>query len=166
MHLCEVCHKKKATVHYTEIIKNKMVKINLCENCAKEKGVDIYSKFSIADLLSGLSDIEETKSLVENRKCAHCEMSYQQFREVGRFGCSKCYLTFEEMLVPLLEVIHKHSKHVGKAPKRWSEKAVTEVEVKTLEEALQKAIAKEEFEDAAKLRDQIRHLKEAKRRKK
>lgn len=163
--LCEVCHKKKATVHYTEIVKNQMAKINLCEGCAKDKGIDLYSKFSVADLLSGLADIEGTKSVLDDRECAECGMTYQEFKEIGRFGCAECYVTFEEMLKSLFEMIHKASRHVGKVPHRWLKQAAKEVEIKSLENELQKAIHKESFEEAASIRDQIKSLKELKKKK-
>lgn len=163
MMLCESCLKKKATVHYTEIIKNQMVKINLCEDCAKEKGIDIYSKFTVADLLSGLTDLEGAKTLVEDRECPECGMTYGEFKETGRFGCAECYNTFEEMLATLFEAIHKASRHVGKMPKRWSKKGAGEVELKTLEDQLDKAVRAEAFEEAARIRDQIKMLKESKR---
>ena len=164
--LCEVCHKKKATVHYTEIVKSQMVKINLCESCAKVKGIDIYAKFSVADLLSGLTDLEGTKVLVEDRECAKCGMTSREFKDIGRFGCSECYFAFEEMLNPLLEAIHKTTRHVGKVPKNWSKHATTEVDLKNLEDELQKAIHAEAFEEAARIRDKIKELKESKKRRK
>jgi protein arginine kinase activator len=164
--LCEVCHKKKATVHFTEIVKNQMVKINLCAACAKQKGIDIYTKFSVSDLLSGLADLEGGKVFVEDRECAKCGMTSREFKDIGRFGCSECYLAFEEMINPLLEAIHKTSRHVGKVPKRWSKRSLSEVELKNLEDQLQKAIHSEAFEEAARIRDQIKDLKEVKRYKK
>ncbi|MBI1882733.1 MAG: UvrB/UvrC motif-containing protein [Chlamydiae bacterium] len=161
--LCEVCHKKQATVHYTEIIQNKMMKINLCEPCAKEKGIDVYSKFSVADLLSGLADLEAVGASIENESCSQCGMSYREFKEIGRFGCAHCYTTFNELLKPLFEAIHKASRHVGKVPKHWSKHYSGEVELKTLEDQLEKAISGEAFEEAARIRDRIKEVKESKR---
>ncbi|MBI1869639.1 MAG: UvrB/UvrC motif-containing protein [Chlamydiae bacterium] len=161
---CEVCQKKKATVHYTEIVNNQMVKINLCEGCAKGKGIDIYSKFSVSDLLSGLAEIEETEIAHGTQECSRCGMTYREFKDIGRFGCPECYVAFQDFLKPLFEAIHKASRHVGKVPKRWSKHTSQETELKTLEDELTKAITREAFEDAARLRDRIKELKEAKRR--
>ncbi len=166
MVLCEVCHKKKATVHYTEVIKNQMIKINLCEGCAKEKGIDVYSKFSVADLLAGLADLEGGQKISDDLECAECGMQYREFKEVGRFGCAECFTTFGAMLTHLFETIHKTSKHVGKIPKKWLKRESAQKNVKDLEIELEKAIHSEAFEEAARLRDQISAMKEAKRYKK
>lgn len=159
--LCEVCHKKKATVHYTEIVKNQMIKYNLCESCAKDKGITIYAKFSIADLLSGLAEFEGRQTGLEDKKCRTCGMSYQEFKEVGRFGCALCYVEFDDLLKSLLESIHKSTRHIGKFPKRWAKQAATEVELKELEDSLHKAVAAEAFEEAARIRDRIKEIKNA-----
>lgn len=164
--LCEFCHKKKATVHYTEIVKNQMVKMNLCEACAREKGIDVYSKFSVTDLLAGLSDIEGAKSVSEELECSGCGMVYREFKEVGRFGCAECYATFGEILAPLFETIHKSSKHVGKVPKRWLKREGAQTSLKGLEAELEKAVKAEAFEEAARIRDKMKEMKEAKRYKK
>ena len=164
--LCEFCKKLKATVHYTEIINNQMTKVNLCENCAKEKGIDVYPKFDMSDLLAKLTHVEGAPSVIEERSCARCGMTYQKFREIGRFGCSDCYTAFEEMLKPLLEMIHKANRHVGKVPKRWSKKGVVDVNLKALEDELQKAIAHEAYEEAARIRDRMKEIKEKAKRSK
>ena len=117
---CEKCGEREATVHYTEIINNSMVKINLCETCAKKKGIDVSTKFSISELLSGLTEKKETEPIESDRICPSCGLSYRKFQEEGRFGCDQCYDTFAELLDTLFEAIHRSTHHVGKVPSRWS----------------------------------------------
>ena len=154
---CEKCNGKNATVHYTEIINNKMVKINLCEKCAKKKGIDVSSKFSISELLSGLTEKKETEQIQSDRICPSCGLSYKNFQDEGRFRCDQCYETFAELLDSLFEAIHRSTHHVGKIPLRWSKKENEHVD--TLEKRLTKAIQDEDFEKACGLRDKIRGLK-------
>ncbi|MDP3980005.1 MAG: UvrB/UvrC motif-containing protein [Chlamydiota bacterium] len=156
---CESCQKNPATVHYTEIVNNAMVKINLCEDCAKQKGIDLYSKFSMADLLSGLTDVQKPKLSIEDRECANCSMTFRQFRDIGRFGCETCYETFQDLLKPLFEAIHKSTCHVGKVPQKFVNREDSGQRIKRLEEKLEQAIAQEAFEEAAQIRDQIKTLK-------
>ncbi len=174
--LCDICHKREATVHITEIINNKMTELHLCEECAKKKSFQMEQHFGLADLLAGLSDfetpIEETKK--STLKCPNCGLTYEEFRKIGRLGCSKCYTTFESNLKPLLKRIHRATKHVGSAPVKETGKVKKtqakvkseESEINKLKEAMQIAIDKEEFEKAAEIRDKIKELKKNKSKEK
>jgi protein arginine kinase activator len=160
---CDICHANEATVHLTEIINNKMTKLHLCENCAKEKSQEMEEHFGLADLLSGLADlapIVETEEKISGpgMKCSSCGFSFQNFRKMGRLGCPKCYATFKDQLNPLLRKIHGSDTHIGKMPSKKEvvrDKAALVVDLK---QALAKAIGAEEFEEAARLRDRIRAI--------
>ena len=165
--LCDECGKNKATVHLTEIINEQITKLNLCEACAKEKGSDVEQHFGIADLLSALSDVEATSHAAgvpsPKNKCAHCGLTYDDFKKIGRLGCSECYATFRVSLAPLLKRIHGSHQHLGKAPdplhlkeQKVSSKLLEELEA--VKQELLKAVKKEEFEEAAALRDKIKFL--------
>ena len=54
--LCDICQKKQATVHLTEIVDEVMAELHLCEECAREKSIKMEQQFSLADLIGGLSD--------------------------------------------------------------------------------------------------------------
>lgn len=150
-----------------------MTKLDLCEACAKEKGSDVEQHFGIADLLAALSDVEgpasstagsgQTAAAASKTKCAKCGMTYEDFKKIGRLGCGECYTTFKSSLAPLLKRIHGSNQHLGKAPSpvsikeaKASVKINEELEAAKLE--LQKAVKKEEFEEAAALRDKIKFL--------
>lgn len=167
---CDICHKKKATVHLTEIVDDQMSEMHLCENCAKEKSVQMEQQFGLADLLAGLSDfgppVKEKKEV--ETKCENCGTTYEDFRKFGRMGCGKCYSSFRSHLSTLLKKIHGSNKHTGKRPKNFVEPkeektidsapTVAVVTVESLKQELAQAISCEDFERAAELRDKIRDL--------
>lgn len=171
---CDICKKKEATVHVTEIINDEMTELHLCEECAKKKSFQMDKHFGLADLLAGLSDFEsplegvkKDEAKKERLKCSNCGLTYEDFRKIGRLGCSECYSTFKDNLAPLLKRIHKATQHIGSAPlKKASQKSEKtessqeESEIEKLKKEMQKAVEKEAFEKAAKIRDKIKGLKE------
>jgi protein arginine kinase activator len=162
--VCDICGKYEATVHLTEIIDGKTTELHLCEKCAREKGTQMEQHFGITDLLAGLADLGSKLDIEEDVdvKCENCGMSYSDFKKIGRFGCSECYSAFKKYLPSLLKRIHGSSKYVGSFPKTREFKEKKD-ELEKLREKLQRAIDKEEFEEAAKIRDRIRGI-EAKRK--
>ncbi len=156
--LCQVCHKNEATVHYTEVSGSKVIEIHLCEKCAIEKGVSIKPQFLLGGLMSGLVEFEKSTKIVKGKKCPGCGLTYDDFKRMGRLGCSKCYETFKQSLTALLETIHGSSVHAGKVPAIVDRKVDKGLILKKLRERLRKLVEKEEFEEAARLRDEIRKL--------
>jgi protein arginine kinase activator len=142
MLLCCICKEKEATVHLTQIQGDKVQKVDLCEECAKTKGVNDPTGFSLADLLLGLGashEIEQAAGGVEI-KCPRCGFTQADFKKAGRLGCPDCYRTFSEPLDGLLKTMHKDMAD----------------RLKVLQKKLSKAIEGEDFEEAAILRDEIK----------
>ena len=161
--VCDACKKQQATVHLTEIVNDQMTELHLCEACANQKGAQAESHFGLADLLSGLADFGKTQEPEEvvTKACPNCGMTYDDFRKVGRLGCSECYSTFKRSLGSLLKRIHGSPIHLGKSPVRLAKPAkVMKSELADLRRKLERAIEGEEFEEAARLRDQIRRLEQ------
>ncbi|MFH1655275.1 MAG: UvrB/UvrC motif-containing protein [Candidatus Omnitrophota bacterium] len=164
--LCDICKKIQATVHLTEIVDEQMTELHLCEQCAKQKSIQMEQQFGLADLLAGLTDLsKQAKEDIGHvaLRCPNCGLSYEDFRKVGRLGCSKCYVTFKRYLSSLLKKIHGSNQHIGKTPVKVSRTVKVKSELQDLKDRLQKAVLAEEFEEAAKIRDKIREL-ETKRR--
>ena len=160
---CDICGKKKATVHLTEIIDGQMSEMHLCEGCAREKSVQMEQQFGLADLLAGLSDfgkqLKDTPTV--DIKCPNCGTTYDDFRKFGRLGCSQCYEAFKLHLTTLLRKIHGANHHLGKAPVGLSTEIRQTVEnLHDLKTQLMKAIQDEDFEKAAQLRDKIKKIEE------
>jgi len=168
--VCEECKQQQATVHLTEIINDQMTELHLCEACANQKGAQVESHFGLADLLSGLADLGKSPEMeeeVSTKACATCGMSYDDFRKVGRLGCADCYVTFKRSLSALLKRIHGSTHHLGKTPVRLVKPHnKTKNELADLKRRLEKAIEMEEFEEAARLRDQIRDAERQEQRNK
>jgi len=155
---CDICGKKKATVHLTEIVDEQMSEMHLCEDCAREKSVQMEQQFGLADLLAGLSDFGKQVKNVETIKveCPTCGMNYDDFRKFGRLGCSDCYVAFREYLGTLLKKIHGSNRHSGKSPIKMSQVIKDKMDtINDLRHQLQSAIENEDFEKAAQIRDKI-----------
>ena len=156
--LCDVCKCNDATVFLTQIIEGKMQKVNLCDVCSKEKGVQDPTGFALADLLLGIGAAEEIEKGVAAQRCPVCGFTQADFKKTGRLGCSACYATFSEALNALLKAMHKGTSHVGKVPQRAHKALELSDRMRDLSESLQKAVAEENYETAASLRDQIKQL--------
>jgi protein arginine kinase activator len=158
---CDICGKKKATVHLTEIVDDQMTEMHLCEDCARERSVQMEQQFGLADLLAGLTDFgKQVKGYEQVQlKCPRCGMGYDDFKKFGRLGCGDCYTAFEENLASLLKKIHGSSHHMGKTPQAFTVAGKEKMDtLRDLKNMLQQAIQSEDFERAADLRDKIRIL--------
>lgn len=175
--LCSNCGKNEANVRYTRIINGKKTEFALCEECAKKVGLDDID-FSIPINFSNfLSDFFEDDALLPNfakigvEKCPKCGLTYNEFVNNGKFGCGECYNAFSDRLDAILKNLHGSYKHTGRAPKNivkeidvqkqaTQTKKVDEKQekIERLNKDLQKAIKEERYEDAAKIRDEIKKI--------
>ena len=157
--VCDICKKNDATVHLTQIVEgNKLQKADLCESCAKDKGVQDPTGFSLADLLVGLGSADEIKTEGEGSRCPECGYTQADFKKTGRLGCATCWEAFEPGLSSLLKAMHKGTRHVGKVPSKAAHTVALSEKIKELSEELEKAVRSEKYEDAAQIRDQIREM--------
>ncbi len=160
--LCMLCQKKEARVHLTDVKNGKVRKWDLCEECAKAKGVEDPTGFALADLLLGLGANEETGRDTESTEltCPSCGMTQADFKKAGRLGCPACYDTFAEVLAGMLKSMHKGQRHVGKVPRGLKLGREIQERLQSLQRELEAAIAVENYEEAARLRDAIKQLRE------
>ncbi len=159
--VCDVCGKNQATVHLTEIVDDQMTELHLCEECARQKSEQMEQQFGLSDLLAGMVDFgkaPQDKADV-SLKCKKCGLTYTDFKKIGRLGCGECYPAFKKFLAPLLKRIHGSNQHLGKIPLKEPKGAVKKtVDLDTLRQRLTRAIETEAFEEAARIRDQIKEL--------
>jgi len=155
---CDLCG-KPAQVHLTQIVKNQIQKVDLCEECAKTSGVTDPEGFSLADLLakSFAGPAEDTEGV--NLVCEQCGHSARDFKKSGRLGCAACYVALLPVLQPLLAGLHKGGRHKGKAPARQWRRLELSREIEALERQLLVAVKEEDFEAAARCRDQLGALR-------
>ena len=158
--LCCVCKEREASVHLTQITGDKMQKVDLCEECAKNKGVNDTAGFSLADLLLGLGASQEIEQAAggADLTCPRCGFTQADFKKAGRLGCPECYRTFAEAMEGLLKTMHKGTRHVGKVPETLRQTRDITDRLKSLQRKLAKAIETEDFEQAAVLRDEIKQM--------
>ena len=153
--ICDVCKDKSATVYLTQIADGQMQKVNLCEGCAKEKGVTDPTGFALADLLLGLGAEKKLNRSPEERKCLACNFTQSNFKKTGRLGCSECYSIFGDGLESLLKAMHKGTRHIGKVPAQFTAARTFTDRIDELKHRLKIAIRDEHYEEAARLRDVI-----------
>jgi protein arginine kinase activator len=160
--LCCVCKEREAKVHLTQIVQDKMQKVDLCEECASQKGVNDPAGFSLADLLLGLGASQEMEQATGGTelRCPNCGFTQADFKKAGRLGCSECYVTFAEGLESLLKTMHKGTRHMGKVPHTHQKSRDLSEKLKLLQKKLDKAVADEDFEQAASVRDEIKMTKD------
>ena len=161
--VCDVCKANPATVFLTQIIDGKMQKVNLCESCAKEKGVTDPLSFGLADLLPGLvAEAVAGEPGESPQRCPVCGFTQADFKKTGRFGCPDCYNAFADGLAGLLKAMHRRTKHTGKIPSRLRRSTELSARIEKIRKELETAVTDENYEAAARLRDELRNLEPAK----
>lgn len=181
--LCEKCKKKKAVIYYNENIGGEIRSFNLCTECADSMRLSgELEEFSSA--ISGFSSpfTETPKRLsgkqypllvartlpsnTVNKKCPGCGMTLDEISETGYIGCVRCYGFFAEELRDTIESLHlgyfkTDGKYCGGAPRSYREKLEKLKLITELRTQLASAVAKENYEQAATLRDRIREMETA-----
>lgn len=160
--LCDICRDRDATVTLTHAVKGEVSVLHLCQQCARERGIETTVSTPFKNLIGDyLPAVQQQAALAqaEALRCSFCSMTLRDFRQTGRLGCAQCYATFEQSLRELLRRVHGHARHAG----RPYEPPVPEMRgdasaLGNLRERLRRAIASEEFELAAALRDQIKGM--------
>lgn len=157
MEKCDCCD-KPAVIH--EIDTQKGVEIHLCKQHAVDAGYIIPETPPVTELLTQFATAKTAKPASDRRKsCPNCGMTLGRFRKSGLLGCPDCYERFEKQLDPLVTRAHAGgSAHVGRVPKRSSELVDLQSLRRQLVEELDQAVAAEQYERAAKLRDRLSGL--------
>lgn len=159
--LCDKCHENVATVVLTQLVGGQYVKLYLCEKCSNEtEGLMKEDYDSFQHFLSNLINVKSTNYKNDTLKCEVCGMTLDSFRKTSKVGCSNCYKTFNAYFIPLIKRIHSHIEHTGKRPEKRVEELQTIQKIEQLQNELKKAVIREEYELAAKLRDEIKLLKQ------
>jgi len=158
--LCDVCRERDAVIQVTQVTEPPVKQLNLCEKCAAERGIETQltvPKQPLTDFILAVQQKSLPASEGDAVKCAFCQGTMRDFKNTGRLGCAYCYGAFEASLRDLLRRVHGQSRHVGRAyapPRPPVEEGATVLS--ELRDRLKRAIDQEQFEEAAKLRDQIR----------
>ncbi len=180
---CENCGKNNANVKYTQIINGEKKQMFLCEECSQKLGInDLHFNMPInftsflADFFNDMNDISLMPSLdnVNTIKCKKCGLTWDDFLHTGKFGCSNCYDDFELRIDPILRSMQGATNHVGRLgevrqgnevkqnldDKIQKEENENVRKIEKLKNDLKQAIKEERYEDAAKIRDEIKKEEE------
>lgn len=166
---CDKCN-RRATHHSVEIIKGKKIEKHLCDLHAAEEGLSIKAVHTpINELLTNFVKLHSGGSgaqAVTARElvCDTCGLTFAEFREHTLLGCPNCYSAFEAQLGPLLERAHEGgANHIGKVPRRAGSGQDRQEQLMSLRQRLDEAVNREDYELAARLRDDIGQLEADKR---
>ena len=158
---CQKCH-NTATFHITEIVSEEQYEeLHLCELCAQKYLFESQAKPTGAKavLAEQLSE-QEDSPIASTQECSLCGITFAEFRNTGRLGCPNDYQEFRRELLPLLENIHGETKHCGKTPRQMPRNQQSQSELMQLRNQLKQAIQRENYEEAARVRDRIKRLEE------
>jgi len=160
--LCENCNERPATFHVVEITNGEKREVHLCEECARDKKIALPPSLSLNDILSSLMEAQAEKDVPElsDVACPDCGITYAQFKQAGRLGCPRDYALFRKGLLPFLERIHGSVQHKGKMPQQMARDTGRTAELLRLRRELNTAVEREQYEEAATLRDRINSLRE------
>ena len=162
--LCGRCGKAQATYHITNIDGGEKIEQHLCERCAEEEGFEPkQAPAPTSEMLDKFVASARAQRAAPNLACEHCGISYVEFRNQGLLGCPHDYDVFKEVLGPLIERTQDGgTHHVGKTPRSKAAglERTTEQDLHRLRRQLAEAVAAEDYERAAALRDRIRQAEE------
>lgn len=163
--LCEECQKNEAAFSVTITSGGETTTRHLCGECMQKMEVSLTGG-DISGFLSSLLSIlsQSAEETDDSPVCSGCGMHYSAFERTGRLGCAQCYHDFAEQLRLVLQRIHGNIQHEGRKPTHWENTpehpvlSPMEQKREELRQKMEEAVADENFEDAAKYRDELRAL--------
>ena len=151
--LCDNCKKNQAAVYIEQVSGSEKAELNLCYKCS----LDIQAPLSLNNILKGILFGIKTET-INTTNCPSCNLKLIEFRKSGKLGCSQCYPTFKKELDVILKNIQWGVEHRGKIPKKNAANLILKKEIQNLRKELTQAIELEKYEEAARIRDQIKAI--------
>jgi protein arginine kinase activator len=157
--MCENCGKHPATTHIHTVINGVVTDKNLCGYCAAAEDLINPTKTTLTDMLISMFGDNLAKTKLSNTtRCSVCGSTFSDFAETGKAGCANCYTTFYDELLPYLKRVHGSTKHTGNRPQRAPLAVRSEDKIGSLRQKLKELVMSENFEEAARVRDEIKEL--------
>ncbi len=158
---CEMCNVNEATIYLKQVVDGDEKELFVCEECANKHKVELPSSIGLGDFLFGVG-VSSQPLVVEKeekseKSCPHCHLRLSDLNKKSRVGCEHCYEVFADELKPMLESMQKGFVHSGKVP--VSERYA--IKIRQLEQNMARAIERQDFEQAAVIRDNIMAIKES-----
>lgn len=164
--LCQNCNQEQASFHYTQIVNGQKSEFHLCPTCAGKLGYENVGNWEgsplgldlnnfLGNMLHQAKQVKPKSSVV----CPLCGAGQDDLARTGRVGCAQCYTVFGDILRPLISQLHGNASHTGRVPEGADDDIKTRRRLENLENRLKTAVDTQEYEEAAKLRDEINELK-------
>ena len=181
--VCQNCGKNEANVKYTQIVNGVKKEMVLCEECAEKMGISNFKVNMPIHFSNFFDDLFDDEQLLpsfmkeNSNTCTNCGEEYDNFIKTGLLGCPECYNSFENKIDPILKKLQGNTRHVGRGIENKNQKnririnenkdtenvgkaeKTVEEKIAELQEQLKIAIKEERYEDAAKIRDEIKNMK-------
>lgn len=164
--LCDECHVNEACYTVSVMVGETVTQRHLCAECMAKMNMNIASgniKHLLSAILTAITGQEQPGEAVPagpDVVCERCNTTLSQFTKSGRLGCPACYQAFREQLTPMLQQIHGRVQHAGRKPLSTVAAQRIRSEQEELTRQMEQAVAMEDFETAAVLRDRLRALME------
>lgn len=160
--ICQKCHHNLASIRYAEVIHGRVSHLMICSNCYEQMCQGSTTGFEIAGPAPAPKSLKR-QTIGFNidalgQACPACGYALRTLLETGRAGCANCYSAFGEALAPVISERHGALLHKGKAPKMSGGREQTRALLQSKRSILRSALEKEDYEEAARLRDEIRGL--------
>ena len=186
--LCDNCGKREANVRYSENINGIAKELNLCEECSKKLGITNQDFSMPIDFSSFFGEFMEDFATpqfmplwneIKTLECNQCGYTFEDIANHGKLGCGNCYEVFQERLDPIIRRIQGANQHVGRMGKIIDNKIEQKMQnestkeekinqlpknnqLEQLQRELKQPIKEERYEEAAKIRDEIKKIEKEK----
>lgn len=160
--LCQKCHKQRATIRYAEVVDGRVTDQHWCKECLAQQRSESegFELSEVPPTRPNKASIHKVVSKVvrAQRSCPECETRLQSILDTNVVGCAACYQHFCDELPALLVKLHGAATHRGKTPQAPDEGSQLRSDLQAKRALLRSMLKAENYEEAAKLRDEIREL--------
>ncbi len=150
--LCEECNQNPAEVSVTTVINGESSTRRLCAQCVKK-----YQSGDIQSVLAAILSSMAVKQKADIR-CEQCGHSFDAFEKTGMLGCAQCYTAFRAQLLPVITRVQGRTQHAGRRPAVSVEEQAAAAHMQELRSQMEAAVQAEDFETAARCRDELRAM--------
>lgn len=164
---CQKCRLREATLHATQYVNGEECSVHLCLECAVSAGFDPTNPMSIGEVMGNVSRpgtllaraFEDAPRGGDAARCPSCGLALSDARESGRLGCPACYEAFRATVSRALGLGREgRAPYRGKIPPMADLAEERAAKRARLSRLLAEAVAREQYEEAARLRDALASL--------